>query len=133
MTKYKFEVGDEVKILRRPKNQTEDPSNIWISSMDKHIGDIGKIISINPRYNNCIKIKGIDNWWFPAQVCELVSAIGTVVEEYDCYIDKKQSTPTESSGKFISEYPHKCPKCQAPAYISFMDKVDCSREGCSGE
>ena len=42
------------------------------------------------------------------------------------------NAPVHKVGKVISEWPHKCPKCQSPAFISNC-LVDCSKKDCANK
>ena len=122
----KFKVGDKVKIVKEADPRT----TCWCSFMDKFIGKEGtvkKYDSNSLNENSYMIAIGNDEsgYWYPEECLEF-ACIGTTP-----YI--RATKQEDNSDKFISNYPHKCPKCQAPAYINFFDKVDCSREGCNGE
>jgi hypothetical protein len=116
-------VGDRVKIIEDGRKYYSG----WIVAMDQYIGSTGVIQEINPHNSRKRIVTDEQNpncfgYWYPEECLELITEkIFSVSEEKE-----------EDSEKFISMYPHKCPKCKAPAYINFFDKVDCSRGSCDG-
>lgn len=52
----------------------------------------------------------------------------TLATDEDFYVPMRKPAPAVIADPNM--YPHKCPRCAAPAYIGLM-KVDCSRKSCA--
>jgi hypothetical protein len=124
-------IGNKVKVLRKAQDHEAGWSDTWAQQMDYTVGKTYKVIEIQ-QFNGGIRLETCNdvsrNYFYPYFVLEKVEDR----VELDPYKTLLKPQEIKDGEKFISMYPHKCPKCQAPAYIGFMDKVDCSRGGCDG-
>lgn len=136
-----IKVGDYVKVLRAAYSYEQNWDNVWNSLMDKAVGSTYKVLAIHEGIG--IRLESVKhigaNLSFPYFVLEKVNIVSQAGNA-DPRNYKRNSVeeasvgPQDTTGsKFISHYPHQCPKCNAPAYINFFDQVDCSREGCDGK
>ena len=115
----KFKVDDTVIVLKKESH----PNASWLPTMDKHVGTTGRILEEHPNLPSIYKIKfdsGIEcDWWFGDNILRHCTDFKKGYESFSGVdIQCKESSN--------DMYPHICPNCNAPAYIGFVNNVECS-------
>jgi hypothetical protein len=68
-----FKVGDKVRVIRKVQSDTLGWKNNWAYPMDKFIGQLGEIVSIDLVNSSGISVElNGESWYFPYFVLEKV-------------------------------------------------------------
>jgi hypothetical protein len=98
-----FQIGDKVQVISTGTFPVESD---WFKRFLRMEGEIKKIEPFPKGILYNVELENRSTFWFGQEHLKQTNQIN------------------------FSSYPHVCPRCKSPAYVSFLNNIDCSNKDC---
>jgi hypothetical protein len=107
-----FNIGDKVRVIKGREDLE------WVTDIESQVGCEGVVEGYFLLYTVvCFKDCALTEW-------------EDSDSSWSFFEDELESVGAKEEQVNLSNYPHTCPLCKSPAYVSFLNHIDCSNPAC---